>query len=107
MLKGEAGETVIPRGKPLTVTLAEPAKPFSGIRERVTAGVVPPTSAEVDDGETDMLKSGIGIVEATPPPPAQPVNINVIVSRERSRVRLSNSGRGGWQSPLVRNNIRL
>jgi hypothetical protein len=42
MLNGKAGETVIPSGKPLTVTLAEPEKPFSGMSERITAEFLRP-----------------------------------------------------------------
>jgi len=90
IVNGEAGETVIPRGKPLTVTLAEPVKPFSGVRERVSGGVVPPTSAAVDGAETEMLKSCTGGGMPPPPPPPQPIRRKVSGRKRKSRVRLSN-----------------
>jgi hypothetical protein len=82
-LNGEAGETVIPRGKPLTVTVAEPAKPFSGRRERVIAGVVLPTSAAVDGEETDRLKSGAGGGDEEAPHPWRRFKLETKIESDR------------------------
>jgi len=50
----------------------------------VTGDVVVPTCVETDDGETDMLKSGVGGGGAAPPP--QPLSAKAIVSSENDKL---------------------
>jgi hypothetical protein len=54
----------------------------------------------VFDEETDTLKSCFDSGTLLPPP--QPTKIGIIVSKERARVQLSDWGRGGLETPLVR-----
>ena len=81
--KGDEGETVIPEGRPESVTVAVPSKPFSGCRETVTAPEVP--------GETEMLDglrlivkegdAGAGVGMEFDPPP-QPLSNRIPVKME-------------------------
>ncbi len=75
--ENDEGDAVSPDGSPSIVTATEPTKPFSAVAETATAELVAPCATEIEDGETDKLKSGLGggggvcagADELLPPPP--------------------------------------
>ena len=58
---GEVGEELTPAGSPSMSILTESVKPLMGLTATVTAALVAPCSTEVEVGETDKLKSGLGV----------------------------------------------
>jgi hypothetical protein len=68
--KGDAGEVVTPEGRPESVTVADPSKPFCPCSETVAVAVVP-GAREIMEGETLMVKEGGCVMgeEEEPPPP--------------------------------------
>jgi hypothetical protein len=69
IVKVSAGIAATPWGIPCKVILTVPAKPFFGLIEMRTTGVVFPTRAIAEPGETETLKSPGGTDD---PPPPQP-----------------------------------
>jgi len=59
MLRGNAGEEVMPVGRPLTATETDPENPFKPLTETVTGPTVVPTWALAEEVEAEMEKSGV------------------------------------------------
>jgi hypothetical protein len=68
---GAGGETVIPCGTPCRVMPTVPLKPFCGVTLTVTGMVTPPTTEEIELGDTAKLKSATGgggdVIPPSPP----------------------------------------
>jgi len=71
-VNGDEGSEVIPCVSPSIATLTDPVKPLSPVIERVIAPLVAPAWTDVEEGVTEILKSGGGGEGAgSLPPPAQ------------------------------------
>lgn len=68
----------MPAGSPVTVTETEPENPFAPVTETVTVALLVPAWVLINEGETEIEKSGLGggPPEADPPPP-QPMSWKV------------------------------
>ena len=66
IVKGAAGELVVPEGNPANDTLTAPENPFMPVTVIPTGVLVPPACCVMSAGEALIVKSGAGGV---PPPP--------------------------------------
>ena len=57
-MNGEAGEVIVPAGKPESVTATEPANPFSALIEAVKFELDIPAFTAIAAGDSAMLKAG-------------------------------------------------
>ena len=82
---GEAGETVTPAGRPESVTVAVPVKPFCGASETL-AGAEVPGAIEIVEGLMEIVKEGgaegVDGEELDPPP-------HPAASRDEDKIKAS------------------
>lgn len=61
-LNGDAGEVVVPAGKPVSVSCAEPLKPFWPVIETLKVVLDVPGLAVIALGDSTILKSGVASI---------------------------------------------
>jgi hypothetical protein len=89
-----AGVAVIPLGRPLTVTLTLPVKPFTGEAVTVVDCAAPPAVSDTVLGAIATVKSGeaAGVVDVVPPEevllvePLPPPHPAIAISREIAQI---------------------
>ena len=85
-LKGLAGLDVTPAGSAMSDTCTEPVKPFVGLTETLTAGLVAPCVTEIEFDDRLRAKSAAGGGGGGPDPELpQPAELHMARTRIASR----------------------